>query len=969
MQKKQDRKGRQASAGSGKNRKPAEGTDVKPETGLREGEFGHSLQGMFEGAGWSAALRGRDTFPEAGNDDWDPGYDLVAEALEAEGFALLADGKPVPGAYLAPQENPDPKASFGYVGQCVRLQSEGPAPRGVLVMRIPGDELGGVSPATLRLFLWEEEQGEFIPLKLSGVDPGRRYVWGRIQQAGLYGMIGIHTDPRILQTILTLKENELLLAGLPEPQRREFIDKVCGLILCAPPFAQAAGALQPWHRSLGFVPEWPEGGPLPEPGNLCERCLGLSLHGGRIPEGWLLPRPWSEGGVVIVPGDCDPKPRWLSIGPANMAGCMMDVCVDPNDSHVVFAAARHGGLWRLRWNQNYSSYTWEALTDNHDTLAMHAVVVAPSRSQTVYAANESGRILQSWDGGANWTIVHAGGARVWRLLVHPQNDSRLFAATSAGLLDIDIAAKTATTLQSGEVTDIAMDPSDPRILFAAIRNVGVRRRDPAAGAWNTIFSLADAQALSVGMFANLLIRIAVGGQGTPATRRLVVKFGPRGMDANGTPTTPAFSEVFRSASGGIGGWQRCTTPPALGINVSGDWVNTVGVAPHDDRVFLVGGERLVQSVDGGQVWAYVMRYYYETGNDRNHEDQHGLAWDRNRQGVVYVANDGGIYMSPDSGATWQGLNRNLVTTEPFHFGVSRDPGTGIKRAVANVDHWGELGTRDLQLQQWEQIEGGQWEFTPARADPKRPDLWYFLRGGEIRRRQFPSTLASPSWAYFPFAHSWGFAIDPRPGSDLGLAAEFNPATGLSQIRRTNQASNNTPAWAVHALAPGMNLTWDQVMALHFIPSTPNAAYAMTSQGRLLYCSNVAAGSAWTERGAWQGGLRWLAVDHFDPNLVMAITPNAIGRSRDGGVTWQNVSLPGFSPSPGEFMRIAPSSAYSGDFFLCTSIGVFYTPDEGEHWRGMHDGLPNTAAWDFYWLDGMLYLAMYGRGLWRCDPYA
>jgi hypothetical protein len=946
----------------------------QPPDAEHEGEFGRRLQGMFDGPGWFEALDRRAEFPIARRDDWDPGPERARAILEGHSARFIPANERIGERPVTSVENPDPNASFGFVGACVRIDGEQGPPKGLLVMRVSDDSLGTVAPDTLRLFHWEDERREFEPVRLSGMNTQGNYVWGRIHREGTYGLIGINTDPRVLQTILVFKENEALLETLTEPQRRGFIDKVCGLILCAPGMLSAGGwdvaaqRLARWHQAMGLDSHLPSARPLPATGNLCERCLGLSFPAGRLPESTLFPRPWSDGGVVVLPGCAPSKPQWESLGPTNMAGCMMDVCVDPNNSRTVFAAARHGGIWRLRWNQNFTSYTWDPLTDDHDTLAMHAVAIAPSRSQTIYAANESGRILQSRDGGANWTIVHAGGARVNRLLVHPHNDLRVFAATSGGLLDIDTMARTATIFQPGDVTDVAIDPADPGIIFAAIRNVGVRRRDPATGTWTTVLSIALASTLSVGHYVGQLMRIAVGRRGTPATRRVAVKFGPRGIQANGTATADAVSEVFVSSTGGIGGWQRCTTPPALGNSVAGDWVNTIGVDPRDDDVLLVGGERLVRSVDGGRGWTYVMRYYYETGNDRNHEDHHGMSWDLNRPDVVYVANDGGIYISTDAGATWLGLNRDLVTTELFHFGVNRDPATGVKRAVANVDHWGELGTKDLERKQWEQIEGGSWEFVPARGDPKRADMWYFLRGGEIMRRQYPSTLANPRWSYAAFSHSWGLALDARPGTDLGLVSEFDGATGLSQIRRTIDAASNTPTWTVHALAPGVNLTSDQVMAIHFVPSSPNTAYAMTEQGRVLYCGDVASGAAWTLRGTWQGTLRWLAVDYFDPNLLIAITPSAIGRSRDGGATWQNVLLPNATLPPGELLRIIASPAYSGDFFLCTMVGVFYTPDEAEHWRGMHEGLPNAAAWEFAWLDGLLYIATYGRGLWRYDPY-
>lgn len=54
---------------------------------------------------------------------------------------------------------------------------------------------------------------------------------------------------------------------------------------------------------------------------------------------------------------------------------------------------------------------------------------------------------------------------------------------------------------------------------------------------------------------------------------------------------------------------------------------------------------------------------------RPHEDEHSVAFDNDIRGLVYVANDGGLFASLDGGNTWPTMDdRNRIPGKGFNLG-------------------------------------------------------------------------------------------------------------------------------------------------------------------------------------------------------------------------------------------------------------------------------------------------------------
>jgi hypothetical protein len=98
--------------------------------------------------------------------------------------------------------NPSPKGSFGYIGRFVRIDIEGDHFHpGTVVIAFNPKHLGSVAIETLRVFQWIPERKRYRLIHRSGVGQTRDYVWGKIDEPGLYAVIGVNADPLVARTL------------------------------------------------------------------------------------------------------------------------------------------------------------------------------------------------------------------------------------------------------------------------------------------------------------------------------------------------------------------------------------------------------------------------------------------------------------------------------------------------------------------------------------------------------------------------------------------------------------------------------------------------------------------------------------------------------------------------------------------------------------------------------------------------
>jgi photosystem II stability/assembly factor-like uncharacterized protein len=179
-----------------------------------------------------------------------------------------------------------------------------------------------------------------------------------------------------------------------------------------------------------------------------------------------------------------------------------DIVIDPTNPAIVYAAARSG-----IFTSTNGGDSWIGLnTPPAFNLEWNAVAIDPSNSKHVLASNNwDPIILQSDNGGQRW--IFAGDrlqeGMAWRVLkFSPSNSRTVYAGSSAffsaGVFDDRMSAAGVYVSSDGGTTwnaandtvsaqanviDLAVDPGDPQLVYAATGTTGLLKSSNGGNSW------------------------------------------------------------------------------------------------------------------------------------------------------------------------------------------------------------------------------------------------------------------------------------------------------------------------------------------------------------------------------------------------------------------------------------------------------------------------------------------------------
>jgi photosystem II stability/assembly factor-like uncharacterized protein len=625
--------------------------------------------------------------------------------------------------------------------------------------------------------------------------------------------------------------------------------------------------------------------------------------------------------------------HWRSLGPYR-GGIVETVAGVASEPNRYYMGAGGGGVWETK---DYGN-SWKNISDPYfENDNIGAIAVAPSNPRIIYVGtgNPAFRntfltgdgMYKSTDGGKTWIRIGLAktGIISW-IIVDPHDANVVYVAAMGqgwvsnperGVFKSTDGGKTWKKIlyvdsKTGAIS-LAMDPSDPHVLYATMWQAYRRH-------W----------------------MLSSGGPG---------------------------SGLYKSTDGGAR-WTNLSRRPGLPPGIWG--INTVAVAPSDPSILYemmqvqyrgqIGG--LFRSDDGGKSWKlmnnspaitqramYYMRVYVDPKNPNKiylpntsiqvsrdggktlarmqppHGDNHALWINPSDPKLFIEGNDGGATVTRDGGKTWSS-ELNQPTGQYYH--ANLDERFPFDIYAAQQDDGSYFGPSAVPFGRlpavWRRVTGGEASWVVP--SPGRPWITYAdgYYSDEYRddRRKGLVTIVSP-WPDFKFGLS-GERTRYRYGwwHHPAVFAPHDPnelLIGGNVVFETR--GPQAQAWKV--ISPDLTRN-DRSKEIR---SGGPISADMTGEEMFDTLSSIAV-SPLDDDIIWTGS---------DDGLVYVTT--------DGGGRWSQVRPPGL-PAWSTITCIEPSHEQAGTAYLAASRYewddfrpyVYETADYGKHWTRITAGLPD-----------------------------
>ena len=396
------------------------------------------------------------------------------------------------------------------------------------------------------------------------------------------------------------------------------------------------------------------------------------------------------------------------VGPAVTGGRIHDVEALPYDPSTIYVATASGGLWK----SVNRGITWTDLWEHMPVSTFGDLAIAPSNPDILYAGTgeQQNRQSTSWgngvyrsdDAGATWRHLglddthHTG-----RVQVHPTDPDIVYVAALGNLWRSTPDRGVYRSRDGGDTwdkvlyvdehtgaIDLAIDPSDPDVLYAAMyqrqrRTWGFNGGGPGSGVYKTTDGGDSWRELTNGLPDGDKGRIGIAV--APTNPRILNILVQHSTESGG----------YRSEDGGES-WEKVSDQ-----NIRPMYYSHVFIDPtNEDRVYTLATSSH-RSEDGGRTFVEIAeRPTYDVGV---HADHHTMWINPADPDHFYLAGDAGLHETYDRGVTFRRIN-NLPIGQFYGITVdNRDPYWIYGGMQDNHSWMGPSATRS-----WDGIVDDEW---------------------------------------------------------------------------------------------------------------------------------------------------------------------------------------------------------------------------------------------------------------------
>ncbi|MGA2144250.1 MAG: glycosyl hydrolase [Bryobacteraceae bacterium] len=692
--------------------------------------------------------------------------------------------------------------------------------------------------------------------------------------------------------------------------------------------------------------------------------------------------------------------RFRLIGPFR-GGRVVAVAGVASQPNVYYFGATGGGIWKT----TDGGASWLPVADGQlQTGSVGALAVAGSDPNVVYAgmgeacvrgnASNGDGVYKSVDAGKTWRNVGLKDSyHIGAVAVHPKNPDIVYVAALGHLWgpnaergvyrSTDGGATWKQVLSRGPeagASDLAMDPTNPRVLYAAFWQVSRNpwRLDsggPGSGLWkstdggDTWSDLSRAPGMPRGVLG-----------------RIGVTVSPANPDRVWAIVEAADGGVFRSDNGGRT-WTKVNDQNILRQRAW--YYSHIYADPKSVDTVYALNTGLYRSIDGGKTYAAIRQ---------EHGDNHDLWIAPDNPLRMIESNDGGAAVSNDGGLNWS-PEGNQPTAQFYRVALDNDfpyNAYGAQQDNTTVRIATRTTAGGITDKEWYDVGGGESGWIAP--DPRDSQIVYAGSYGNLITRQdhrtgqlrninpWPDNPMGYGADVLKYRFQWSFPIvfsphDPKVlyagGNVLMKTANegqsWEPISGdLTRNDKSKQASSGGPITQDNTSVE----YFDTIFTVIESPVAKDLIWVGTDDGLVQITRD--GGKTW-QNVTPPGIPEWSQINSIDASPFDAGTAYVAAtayklddfrpylfKTTDYGKTWKKIvnGIPDRDFT--RVVKIDPSRR--GLLVTGTEFGLFISFDDGENWKSFQLNLPVVSIADvaFQKRDKELVIATQGRAFWVFD---
>jgi PKD repeat protein/photosystem II stability/assembly factor-like uncharacterized protein len=633
--------------------------------------------------------------------------------------------------------------------------------------------------------------------------------------------------------------------------------------------------------------------------------------------------------------------NWSCLGPINGnifwgAGRVNYMAIDPSDQRIIWSAAATGGIWK----STDSAKTWKPVSDFIQNLGASAIAIDPKNTSIVYVgtgdydggSSNSFGLIKTTDGGLTWNntglqfdYVTDGWPKISDVNINPDSTNQILVSSTKGLYISKDSGATWNRILTSEVREIRRNPGNSEIVYIATGNHKIYKSTDGGESWSLSMT-------GIGTGGSLLL-IAVT---TAAPDNLYVA-NLSSNKAEGFYVSTDQGTTFMKESSAIG----VADLVQLGYN------DCLAVSSVDPNIVIIGAVHLGRSLDGGATWKQISQW------DDPHCDHHFLLFDST--GVLYNANDGGVWKSPDNGVKWSRCNGTFTAEQYYNMGENRySPDVFVAGSQDNGFHY-------MNKTYWGQGNGGDaMDCIVDYNDPKKMVGLGYLGGSVLT-----STSGGTVWKVNS-ADNMGLPVDAGNWVTPIVIDPILPNTYYLGLEELWKSTDFCVKWRklTNKLTVGIKITAIDVFSRNsnIIYFAANSKLFKTINGGVTWSGNIASGMNSGET------ITWIAISQNNPNEVWVTksafnAANKVFHTLNGGTDWENITynLPNLP-----FNTVVAQNDTANGVYAGSDEDVYYINKNMTEWVPFNQNLPRAIVRElnFYAPKGTVRACTYGRGVWE-----